>query len=97
MRAEVWLLNDRLLFSIHHCPLWQRGGLHFHENGGRTADQCLDITLVIGRTNYGMTIWRLGRLSWFTRRIPAPRARWGYSFGIPPIGVKPVDEVSAND
>lgn len=81
MANGLWLFKDRLTLNAQYCPKWQHGGLCFHENGGRKASECLDMTLVLYKLNLGMTIWGLGRLSLLTRWIPCRRNGRGWVIG----------------
>lgn len=66
-------------------PQWQRGGFCFRENGGRYADECLDMTIDVWKVTCTCTMWGLGRLSVLTRYLPRPR-RGGYRIGWLPVG-----------
>jgi hypothetical protein len=85
--TTLWLFHDRLSLGWQHCSMWRRGGLCFHENGGRKSGECLDMTFVVRKFSFGVTIWGLGKLSWITRWLPAPK-RSGYTVGWLPIGAR---------
>lgn len=81
----VFLGKNAVSLSAHYYPMWQRGGLCFHENGGRTHGECLDMTITLWKFNLNVTIWGLRRLSWITKHIPRPD-RSGYTIGWIPLG-----------
>lgn len=75
-----WLFHDKLYLGHLYCPRWKRGGLYLRENGGRKRGECLSITLTVGKHDFNVTFWGMGKVSWFTRWIPAPK-RMGYHIG----------------
>lgn len=80
-RTRAWWIAPRITLCLGYYPLWRRFRLAIYENGGRQADEALDINWQAWRFTGSLTIWGLGRLSWLTRRLPAgPRGR-GYTLG----------------
>jgi hypothetical protein len=75
-----------ITFGIGYYPMWKRGGLCFHENGGRKDRECLDATLIIWKFTIGITIWGLGFLSKIARYIPVAENGRGFVVGRLPEG-----------
>lgn len=69
--SGLWLFNDRLTLGMQHCPMWQRGGLGFHDNRGRKPDEVFDITFFVGKVALCLTLWRIGRWHWLLKLLPA--------------------------
>jgi hypothetical protein len=84
-----WLFNQRLSLSAQRCSDWPDGfRLYFHENGGRRANECLDVNLNVGRYALSVTLWQIGGWSRILRLIPDRRTAWGccegFRFGFCP-------------
>lgn len=75
--VTVSLFRGRLSLNAGYYPMWDKWQLSFHENGGRRAGDCLDITVEVGHVCLGVTIWGLGRLSRLVSWIPTRNGR-GY-------------------
>lgn len=78
-----------ITYGANYFPMWQRGGLCFHENGGRKSYECLDMTLVVWKFTLNLTIWNLGKVAPFMRFLPRHKSGRGYCIGLLPVGAKP--------
>jgi hypothetical protein len=80
-RCLTITIGKRPIFlTANYCPGWETPKLAFHENGGRQANECLDLNWSIWRMAFSVTICNLGGLSRVLRFIPT-KPRSGYSIG----------------
>lgn len=75
IQYDLWLFNRRLTLSAGYYPMWDTWKLSIGDNGGRQANECLDLNLNVWYFHAGLTVWGLGWLSWLTRWIPTRHKR----------------------
>ena len=75
-----------ITYGTSYYPMWKRGGFCFHENGGRKDHECLDMSLIIGKRIFNMTIWNLGKSAKIIRYIPRAKGGRGFCIGFLPVG-----------
>lgn len=85
-KSLVGYYGNRLTFTINSYPMWKRGGLCLRDNGGRLPKHCLDITLIVWKTDICLTIHPLGCLSKLIWWLPDGYRGRGLCFGLLPRG-----------
>lgn len=78
--------KSEVYFATHYCSRWRRGGLCYHDNGGRKRDECYSATIVIGKRLFSLLIAPINRWRWLLRWIPVFGRRKTLTIGILPKG-----------
>lgn len=78
---------SRVTLGAQYYPMWRRGGLCVHDNGGRLTTEVLDLTFNIWKFALWLTFWGVPPcLAWLIRWVPrGPQGR-GYTIGWPARG-----------
>ena len=73
-----------ITIGVGYFPMWRRGGLCFHENGGRRQGECLDMTVNVWKFSFTLTVWGLP----VHIKIPLQKNGRGFCVGWFPLGAK---------
>lgn len=63
MVRTLWMFKYRFSISVGHYPTWhgkKRRFISVRNNGGRKADECLDINWEVGTIGGAITLWQIG-------------------------------------
>lgn len=77
---SVMIGEHPIFLTAQYCRGWEYPRLHFHENGGRKANECLDLNWAIWKMAFSITIYNLGSWSRILKYIPT-KEKLGYSIG----------------
>ena len=70
----LWMFNNRISFSIVYGKYWEKPIYSIHNNGGRKANECLDIDINIHRLAFSMVLWNIGKFAKILKYFPSKYA-----------------------
>jgi hypothetical protein len=65
----LWLFKGRVSFSAHYLPQ-HPARFELSNNGGRRADELLDVNARIGKMALSFTLWQIGSFWRIVRFLP---------------------------
>jgi hypothetical protein len=65
----IWLFRSRVCLNAHYLPQ-HPARLEISNNGGRRADECLDVNAHIGKLSLSFTLWQIGAFWRIVRLLP---------------------------
>lgn len=72
--GTLWLgKHETASISFQYCRPWRRGGLGFHENGGRRSNEVFDATLIVWKFCISFTLWGIRKWEPVFRFLPSRR------------------------
>lgn len=80
--------SSAVYLHTYYIKDWQRGGLCYHDNGGRKANECYSATLVVGKRSFSILVYPIGHWRLILRFLPVFGRRKTLSVGILPKGAK---------